>query len=57
MDEHMRKLTESLNDLREKEDQMQRLMDALPLLICYVDSDLRYQFHNQPYEHWTSKRR
>ena len=38
--------------MRDSEDHMQHLMDALPLLICYVDRDLRYRFNNRLYEHW-----
>jgi PAS domain S-box-containing protein len=32
--------------------QLQRVMDALPALISYVDADRRYQFTNNAYEEW-----
>jgi PAS domain S-box-containing protein len=45
------------NQTETHEDQMKILMDTLPLLICYVDRDLRYRFNNRLYEHWTGMSR
>jgi|GEM_PF-1282579 len=38
--------------LRESEAQLRLLTDALPVLISYVDRDLRYQFVNHAYTEW-----
>ncbi|MEX2515978.1 MAG: EAL domain-containing protein [Gammaproteobacteria bacterium] len=32
--------------------QLHTILDALPALVAYVDTDHRYQFVNQAYEHW-----
>ena len=41
--------------IRRSEQQMRLITDALPLLIAYVDKDLRYRFNNQAYENWFGK--
>jgi PAS domain S-box-containing protein len=38
--------------LRETADQIRLITDAAPLLISYVDTDLRYRFVNQAYADW-----
>jgi PAS domain S-box-containing protein len=38
--------------LRQSEEQLRLLTDALPVLIAYVDRDQRYQFNNKLYEQW-----
>lgn len=45
----IRRHTAALNT---SEMQLQRVMDALPALISYVDADRRYQFTNNAYEEW-----
>ena len=50
-----RDLTEqkrSQNALREAEERLRVLTDALPALIAYVDPDRRYTFLNRAYEEW-----
>jgi len=37
---------------RENAAELQRLADSLPLLVSFVDTDLRYVFANQAYEDW-----
>ncbi len=34
------------------EEQLRELMDGLPLLVSYIDRDLRYQLVNKAYEDW-----
>ncbi len=38
--------------LRRSEERLRLLTDALPVLISYVDKDLRYQFSSRAYEIW-----
>jgi PAS domain S-box-containing protein len=38
--------------LRESETQAREMSDAVPALISYLDSDLRYRFINASYEEW-----
>lgn len=38
--------------LRESEQRMQLMADALPVLISYVDFRERYQFNNAEYQKW-----
>jgi PAS domain S-box-containing protein len=38
--------------LRRREREMTQVTDALPVLIGYVDKDLRYRYNNQHYEEW-----
>ena len=45
-----RKQTQLL--IEEKEQQLRLVTDSLPVLIAYVDSDLRYGFTNLAYEEW-----
>ena len=39
-------------ELGENESRLRLVTDAMPALISYVDSDLRYRFNNQAYEEW-----
>lgn len=39
-------------DLREREQRLRLLTDALPALISYVDANGRYHFNNKAYESW-----
>lgn len=43
--------------LEESEHLLQLIADALPLLISYVDKDLRYRFNNHAYERWFGHRK
>ena len=38
--------------LRQQEEQLRLITNALPVLIAYVDRQQRYQFNNQAYEDW-----
>lgn len=38
--------------LRRRQDEMKLIIDALPVLIGYVDKDLRYRYNNRHYEEW-----
>lgn len=38
--------------LRRREQEMTQVTDALPVLIGYVDKDLRYRYNNRHYEEW-----
>lgn len=38
--------------LRQSEEQLRLITNALPVLIAYVDDNLRYRFNNQAYEDW-----
>ncbi|MBW4691550.1 MAG: GAF domain-containing protein [Lyngbya sp. HA4199-MV5] len=38
--------------LRQSEEQLRLITNALPVLIAYVDDQQRYQFNNQAYEEW-----
>jgi PAS domain S-box-containing protein len=38
--------------LRHQEQELRLITDTLPVCICYVDADWRYQFINQTYEVW-----
>ncbi len=38
--------------LHQREIELQLVTDALPVLISFVDADLRYRFNNRPYEEW-----
>ena len=52
---HIRDLTEqqrSTQALRESEDRLRDITDALPILICYLDNEQRFRFVNKPYESW-----
>jgi PAS domain S-box-containing protein len=41
--------------LSERERELRLLADALPVLVSYMDQDLRYQFVNKAYEEWFKK--
>ncbi|OGT53239.1 MAG: hypothetical protein A3E84_01290 [Gammaproteobacteria bacterium RIFCSPHIGHO2_12_FULL_42_13] len=43
--------------LRESEEQHRLVMDALPVLIAYLDPQLHYRFVNKAYEEWLGKSR
>lgn len=38
--------------LRQSEEQLRLITNALPVLIAYVDNQQRYRFNNQAYEEW-----
>ncbi len=40
------------NQLRFERERLKVIADKLPVLICYVDSDIRYQFNNKAYFDW-----
>lgn len=40
------------NELRHSEQQLRLVTDAVPLLIAYVDRDMRYRFANAAYRDW-----
>ncbi len=43
--------------LLESEEQLRLITDNLPVLIAYMDSDLRYRFNNKTYEDWLGQSR
>ncbi len=43
--------------LRDREQELRLITDALPACICYVDANWRYRFVNQTYEVWFGCRR
>ena len=43
--------------LRESEEQLRLVTDALPVCIAYTDSEQRYQFNNKTYEAWFGRSR
>lgn len=43
--------------LRESEEQLRLITDALPVLISYVDSEQYYRFNNRVYEQWFGRSR
>ncbi|MEH1907971.1 PAS domain-containing sensor histidine kinase, partial [Nostoc sp.] len=45
-------LQQSEAALREREQELRLITDALPVCICYIDTDQRYRFANQTYEDW-----
>ncbi len=50
-------LQQSEAELREQEQELRLITDALPAVICYVDANRRYQFINRTYEAWFSRSR
>ncbi len=57
-----RHLQQEVNDriqaetaLRQSEEQLRLITNALPVLIAYVDAQQRYRFNNQAYEEWFGK--
>ncbi|MEH2172290.1 AAA family ATPase [Nostoc sp.] len=45
-------LQKSEAELREREQELRLITDALPVCICYIDTDRRYRFANRTYEEW-----
>jgi PAS domain S-box-containing protein len=43
---------ERTRDLRESEERLSLMADSLPVLIAYIDSDMRYRYVNAEYEKW-----
>jgi PAS domain S-box-containing protein len=50
-------LQKSEAELRQREQELRLITDALPVLISYVDANRRYQFVNHTYELWFSRSR
>ncbi|WP_269714759.1 PAS domain-containing protein [Caulobacter sp. NIBR2454] len=50
--DHIAELVKSRRDLAESEAELKRIADALPVLIGFVGSDLRYRFANRAYLDW-----
>jgi PAS domain S-box-containing protein len=50
--ESLRELRDREQELRRRERQLRSLTDALPALVCLVDTDRRYQFVSAAYERW-----
>jgi PAS domain S-box-containing protein len=46
-----------LKVIQDRETRLQRLMDALPVCLAYVDAQQRYQFVNHTYEIWLKQQR
>jgi len=42
----------SLSQLQQREAELHLVMNAVPVLISYIDSEQRYRFNNQKYEQW-----
>lgn len=40
------------NSPLEPSEEIRRVTDAVPLLLSYIDADLRYRFHNKAYADW-----
>src|SRR5205085_2024116 len=49
--------TDTTVGTRWDEVQLQLVTDALPVLVSYVDQDLRFRFNNRAYEDWFGCRR
>lgn len=57
-----RNLQQEVNDriqaeeaLRQSEEQLRLITNALPVLIAYIDEQQRYRFNNQAYQEWLGK--
>ncbi|WP_089129831.1 AAA family ATPase [Tolypothrix sp. NIES-4075] len=50
-------LQKSEAELREREQELRLITDALPACICYIDTDRCYRFVNRTYEVWFSRSR
>ncbi|WP_375512239.1 AAA family ATPase [uncultured Nostoc sp.] len=50
-------LQKSEAELREREQELRLITDALPACICYIDTDRRYRFVNRTYEVWFNRSR
>jgi PAS domain S-box-containing protein len=51
------RVAERTAELKASEEQLLLITDNLPVLISYVDSDLRYHFNNKVYEEWFKRPR
>ncbi len=43
---------ERTETLRQREEELQLINDAVPVLISFIDADARYRFNNRAYEEW-----
>ncbi|WP_414517023.1 AAA family ATPase [Nostoc sp. PCC 9305] len=50
-------LQQSQAELREREQELRVITDALPVCITYIDADQRYRFANRTYEEWFHRSR
>jgi PAS domain S-box-containing protein len=50
--EVLRKVSDRAAAVAASETQLRLITDALPVMICYIDTDLRYRFNNRAYEEW-----
>ncbi|OUL32016.1 serine/threonine protein kinase [Nostoc sp. RF31YmG] len=50
-------LQQSQAELREREQELRVITDALPVCITYIDADQRYRFANRTYEDWFHRSR
>ncbi|MEH1962133.1 MAG: AAA family ATPase [Nostoc sp.] len=50
-------LQKSEAELREREQELRLITDALPACICYIDTDRCYRFANRTYEEWFRRSR
>jgi len=41
-----------ITEVKQREQQLQQVTDAVPILLAYVDDELRYQMINKEYEEW-----
>lgn len=55
--EAQKQLEHLVTSLAEKETQLRLIADALPVLIAYVNADLRYEFANRTLLNWQKKKR
>ncbi|WP_282607163.1 two-component regulator propeller domain-containing protein [Pelagibius sp. Alg239-R121] len=49
-----RRLVTSAQALKDSEERLRLLTDAVPILFAYVDKNYRYQFNNKAFEDWFS---
>jgi PAS domain S-box-containing protein len=49
---HKRRRGRAEHELRQSEQRLRLITNALPVLIAYVDSDQRYRFNNDAYKAW-----
>ncbi len=45
-------VTTDITDLRQREHQLELITNAVPILLAYIDSDLRFQMINMTYAEW-----
>ncbi len=50
-------LRDSLHELYDRQQRLETITDALPVLVSYVGADLRYRFANEAYERWFGRAR